>query len=498
MAFSKFFQALSKHREENPRRGVDFYESLYAEYLSGAFIDNVPQRKFLIYATQLYHEKRFNNALTVLKRLWNRCQTPADYRSVLFFTALSYSRMGDRHSAIAAYQELLKHDPRDSTAWSNLGEQFRREGFYKDAIHSFEEAIRSDGQNAMAHSNLAVVYVRIGAYEEAIPYGKRALELNPTLYYAATSLAMAFYALGDREQCEHYSRQALINGENEADLKLALSKIHAVDLGGPGIPEELEPVMAEWARRTSIPVALMGIGGMEKGKGRHQIGGPSLGPAPLDSHGKPMRLLCAIRCDELQCLPDFPDKGLLRFYIADNTDFGVNRADPTEQSDFRVLYTHTEEGLERQPEPAHSDTFPVAWECRGLCYPHTDAMPMEDYRFAEKFNALLKEYEQPPLEELPEYVVRSIGRRFRTEGHRLGGYPWFTQSDPRKDPRYAKYDMLLLQVDNHVIKEQPDVDIRFGRSGVCNFFIPREKLRARDFSDILYWWDEEAESKTTD
>lgn len=245
MAFSKLFQALSKHREENPRRGVDFYESLYAEYLNGAFIDNVPQRKFLIYATQLYHEKRFNNALTVLKRLWNRCQTPADHRAVLFFTALSYSKMGDRHSAIAAYQELLKHDPHYSVAWSNLGEQFRREGFYKDAIHSFEEAIRCDGLNAMAHSNLAVVYVRIGAYEEAIPYGKHALELNPTLYYAATALAMAFYALGDREQCEHYSQQALINGENEADLKLALSKIHAVDLGGPGIPEKLEPVMAE-------------------------------------------------------------------------------------------------------------------------------------------------------------------------------------------------------------------------------------------------------------
>jgi uncharacterized protein YwqG len=27
--------------------------------------------------------------------------------------------------------------------------------------------------------------------------------------------------------------------------------------------------------------------------------------------------------------------------------------------------------------------------------------------------------------------------------------------------------------------------------GVMSFFIPREKLIARDFSDILYWWDEE-------
>lgn len=495
MGLSKFFQALSKHREENPRRGVDFYESLYAEYLSGAFAEKVPQRKFLIYATQLYHEKRYQNALSILKRLWSRCETTADYRAVLFFTALSYSRMGDRHSAIAAYRELLKLVPSYSVAWSNLGEQYRREGFYKDAIHSFEEAIRSDGQNAMAHSNLAATYIRIGAFREAIPYGKRALELNPGYYPVATDLAMAFFALGDQEQCEQYSRLALLNGENEANLKQALFNVHGVDLGGPGIPDELEPVLQEWSRRTSIPTALMGIGGMEKSRGCHQIGGPSLGPAPLDSQGKPMRLLCAIRCGDVQCLPDFPDKGLLRFYIADNADFGVNRANPTEQADFRVLYTQTEEGLARQPEPVHSDTFPVTWECRGLCYPRTDAMPTEDYRFAEKFNALLKEYEQPPLEELPEYVVRSIGLRFRTEGHRLGGYPWFTQSDPRKDPRYANYDVLLLQVDTHMIEDRPEVNIQIGRNGVCNFFIPREKLRARDFSDVLYWWDEEAESE---
>ncbi len=103
----------------------------------------------------------------------------------------------------------------------------------------------------------------------------------------------------------------------------------------------------------------------------------------------------------------------------------------------------------------------------------------------------MKEFGQPPLDELPKYVEKSIDRRFRAEGHRLGGYPWFTQSDPRKDPRYAKYDVLLLQIDNH--EEKPDVDIHFGRNGVCNFFIPREKLRARDFSDVLYWWDEEDE-----
>lgn len=230
MLLSKLYHALSEHRESHPRRGVDFYESLYADYLGYAFSDNIPQRKFLVYATQLYHEKRYHNTLTVLKRLWKRCESAADRRAVLFFAALSYSRMGDRHTAIAVYQELLKVDPHHSVAWSNLGEQFRQEGFYKDAINSFEEAIRSDGNNAIAYSNLAAVYVHLGSFQNVITYATRALELNPHYYHAATDLAMAYYALGDREQSEHYSQLALLNGESEENLKEALLSVRGIDL----------------------------------------------------------------------------------------------------------------------------------------------------------------------------------------------------------------------------------------------------------------------------
>lgn len=31
--------------------------------------------------------------------------------------------------------------------------------------------------------------------------------------------------------------------------------------------------------------------------------------------------------------------------------------------------------------------------------------------------------------------------------------------------------------------------IMFGDAGGCQFFIPHDKLIARDFSDVMYWWD---------
>lgn len=67
-------------------------------------------------------------------------------------------------------------------------------------------------------------------------------------------------------------------------------------------------------------------------------------------------------------------------------------------------------------------------------------------------------------------------------GHKLLGYPSFTQSDPRYDT-YAKYDTLLLQIDSD------GDDIMWGDCGVANFFINKEDLKNKDFSKILYNWD---------
>ena len=41
----------------------------------------------------------------------------------------------------------------------------------------------------------------------------------------------------------------------------------------------------------------------------------------------------------------------------------------------------------------------------------------------------------------------------------------------------------------NMIKKHGGTKVMFGDSGVCNFFIPGEKLKNRDFSDILYTWD---------
>ena len=69
-------------------------------------------------------------------------------------------------------------------------------------------------------------------------------------------------------------------------------------------------------------------------------------------------------------------------------------------------------------------------------------------------------------------------------GHKIGGYPYFTQVDPRQenDP----HTFLLLQIDTDEVDNK---EILWGDCGVANFFISPEDLAACQFDNVLYNWD---------
>ena len=78
-----------------------------------------------------------------------------------------------------------------------------------------------------------------------------------------------------------------------------------------------------------------------------------------------------------------------------------------------------------------------------------------------------------------------INDTFYICGHKILGYPFFTQWDPREDDemyKNKKYDTLLLQIDSVG-------DILWGDSGVGNFFINEEDLKNKNFNNVMYTWD---------
>ena len=68
-------------------------------------------------------------------------------------------------------------------------------------------------------------------------------------------------------------------------------------------------------------------------------------------------------------------------------------------------------------------------------------------------------------------------------GHKIGGYPYFTQVDPRQenDP----HTFLLLQIDTDEVDNK---EILWGDCGVANFFISPEDLSACQFDNLTMYY----------
>ena len=113
--------------------------------------------------------------------------------------------------------------------------------------------------------------------------------------------------------------------------------------------------------------------------------------------------------------------------------------------------------------------------------------------FAEKWNALRPDAPVTGTWDMHELVperLRDYDATYQpgweAAFHQLGGYPYFTQDDPRPG-QYEDFDTLLFQLDSDM-PSGGDL-VLWGDCGVGNFFINRDALKRRDFSKVLYNWD---------
>lgn len=211
---------------------------------------------------------------------------------------------------------------------------------------------------------------------------------------------------------------------------------------------------------------------------------------PTDSKGQAMFLLAQINFSETPPLAPFPEKGILQFYISNGSDFyGACFENPAKQDDFKVLYfpeVSADEHLlvtkfDFLPKP---DFLPIEKQCSLTFSLKQAPMPVVDYHFEStilNIDAKLK-YE---LYEDYQKVYEEYEKLFPSEGHKIGGYPYFTQSDPRTFETYKgeKY-ILLFQMDT-----DDEAGIMWGDCGVANFFISEQDLASKNFSSVFYNWD---------
>lgn len=179
---------------------------------------------------------------------------------------------------------------------------------------------------------------------------------------------------------------------------------------------------------------------------------------PKDENGSYMKLLAQINFAELpSVLDDFPKSGILQFFLSKDDDvMGLDFDDQTKQSNFKVLYypevLSQEEIMTDFSELLLNDNdeyFPVAKELRLSFELNDEVVSVCDYAFDDAFGDRV-DFDEILGQDDDGYEMTLLdlyAENLTNEGHKMSGYAFFTQSDPREEKRYREHEVLLLQID---------------------------------------------------
>lgn len=228
---------------------------------------------------------------------------------------------------------------------------------------------------------------------------------------------------------------------------------------------------------------------------------------PRNNDGAPLHLIAQINFAELPPLEHYPKTGILSFYLdLDDDVFGMDFDNQFNQSAFRVLFyenvmedesqlTTDFSAIEDHRENCECEIMEGDKEFLLTGSLETMYISIGDYRFDELIGKSSYDYFTEMEEEnhLPagyddvDKVYNDYANPFGECHHQIGGYPYFTQEDPRTED--DNVDILLFQLDSEYNKEANDFKVIWGDVGIANFFISKDDLIARQFDRVMFNWD---------
>ena len=232
---------------------------------------------------------------------------------------------------------------------------------------------------------------------------------------------------------------------------------------------------------------------------------PKSATIPINSKGEQLMFLAQINCEELPENSIYPAKGIMQFWIfGGDYDMGNNYDNPCSDENKRVIYYpsieehYNLEELVAMYKPKENEDGELITP---ICTDEPLSMSFQlekqwrlvsDFRFEdafiEKWNAhfpdkRIEEFWQLD-EDLSEIVYEMLDVK---EYSQIGGYGYFTQTDPRMYESLSDYTEILFQLDSY--DEGDEYKVLWGDYGVGSFFATKEQLKNLDFANCLYNWD---------
>ncbi len=279
--------------------------------------------------------------------------------------------------------------------------------------------------------------------------------------------------------------------------------------------EDIKKVVLDILEKNKKPMIKISLSDDKPNLFQSKFGGVPYLPkdmeVPKNKENKQLTLLAQINIEELPKNNIYPmEEGMLQFWILNDDVLGLDY-DTHLGDGFKVIYykdidksVTEEEVLEKyKPYKDEDSYFPIENEF-SLIFKLTDGyfsdssvdfseiVDREMKKFhlesKEKYKEILKIYDDEKF--LSYWDIwdileedKEIGKKLFEAGHKIGGYPNFTQSDIRE---IGDYDILLLQIDSEGIEKN---EIIWGDCGIANFFIREKDLKELNFEKVIYNWD---------
>ena len=279
--------------------------------------------------------------------------------------------------------------------------------------------------------------------------------------------------------------------------------------------EDIKKVVLDILEKNKKPMIKISLSDDKPNLFQSKFGGipylPKDKETPKDKKERQFTLLAQINIEELPKNNIYPMKeGILQFWILNDDVLGLDY-DTNLGDGYKVVYYNKidksvteEEVLEKyKPYEDEDSYFPVEGEF-SLSFKLTDGYfsdSNDDFREIvdkemkkfhlenkEKYKEILKIYDDEKF--LSYWDIwdileedKEIGKKLFEAGHKIGGFPNFTQSDVRE---IGDYEILLLQIDSEGTEKN---EIMWGDCGIANFFIREKDLKELNFDEVIYNWD---------
>jgi tetratricopeptide (TPR) repeat protein len=101
------------------------------------------------------------------------------FLALLGLAVYEQQRVRKYKKAVEPYENAIKVNPEDNTAWNNKGAAIAEFKIYPAAIQCFNRAIELNPKEAAALYNIGVIFMELGNLHEALKYYNMALDIDP-------------------------------------------------------------------------------------------------------------------------------------------------------------------------------------------------------------------------------------------------------------------------------------------------------------------------------